>query len=41
MPRVVIDSNVLISALHFGGKPDEFLQLVNEGVIELFLSNLS
>jgi putative PIN family toxin of toxin-antitoxin system len=38
MPRVVLDSNVLISALHFGGKPEELLLLANEGSIELFLS---
>jgi uncharacterized protein len=38
MVRVVLDSNVLISALHFGGKPDELLVLANEGVIELCLS---
>lgn len=38
MPRVVLDSNVLISALHFGGKPEELLLLANEGAIDLFLS---
>ena len=38
MPRVVLDSNVLISALHFGGTPEELLLLANEGSIELFLS---
>lgn len=39
MTRVVLDSNVLISALHFGGKPEELLLLANEGAIELFLSS--
>src|SRR3990172_6294046 len=38
MARVVLDSNVLISALHFGGPPEELLLLANEGSIELFLS---
>lgn len=38
MPRVVLDSNVLISALHFGGKPEEFLLLANQGEIELIVS---
>ena len=39
MPRIVLDSNVLISALHFGGKPEEFLLLANEGSIEFVLSS--
>ena len=39
MPRVVLDSNVLISALHFGGKPEELLLLANQASIELFLSS--
>lgn len=38
MPRVVLDSNVLISALHFGGQPEELLLLANQGIIEIFLS---
>lgn len=38
MPRVVLDSNVLISALHFGGKPEELLLLANQGEIELVVS---
>lgn len=38
MPRVVLDSNVLISALHFGGKPEELLLLANQGEIELIVS---
>lgn len=38
MRRVVLDSNVLISALHFGGKPEELLLLANQGGIELFVS---
>ena len=39
MPRMVLDSKVLISALHCGGRPEEFLLLANEGSIELFLSH--
>lgn len=38
MYKVVTDSNVLISALHFGGKPEELLLSANEGAIELFVS---
>ena len=38
MPRVVLDSNVLISALHFGGVPEELLLMANQGAIEVFLS---
>lgn len=38
MPRVVIDSNVLVSALHFGGTPEALLLLANEGRVELFVS---
>lgn len=38
MPRLVLDTNVLVSAVHFGGRPEEFLLLANQGAIELFLS---
>jgi len=38
MPRVAIDSNVLVSALHFGGTPEALLLLANEGRVELFVS---
>ena len=38
MRRVAVDSNVLISALHFGGPPEELLTLANEGGIDLFVS---
>lgn len=38
MPRIVLDRNVLISALHFGGKPEELLLLANQGEIELIVS---
>ena len=36
--RVVLDSNVLISAVVFGGKPREILALAVEGKIRLALS---
>ena len=38
MPRVVLDTNVIVSAMHFGGLPEEVMLLANQGVIELFLS---
>lgn len=38
MPRVVLDTNVIVSAVHFGGAPEELMLLANQGVIELFLS---
>ncbi len=38
MPRVVVDTNVYISALNFAGRPDEVLVLGRAGVIEVFIS---
>jgi len=38
MPKLVLDTNVLISALHFGGRPRELLDLARQGQIELVLS---
>ena len=38
MKRVVADSNVLVSALQFGGKPMAFLTLAEEGQIDLAIS---
>jgi putative PIN family toxin of toxin-antitoxin system len=35
-PRVVLDTNVLISGLCFGGKPRRVLELAVEGRIQLF-----
>lgn len=29
--RVVADSNIIVSALQFGGKPEKFLQAAEEG----------
>ena len=39
MIRVTADSNIYISALHFGGPPNEFLDLARTGVIELTISD--
>jgi predicted nucleic acid-binding protein len=36
--RVVFDTNVLISAIHFGGKPLGLLQLAIDDEIALFYS---
>ncbi len=37
-PKILIDTNVIISALHFGGKPLEILDLARAGNIEVWLS---
>ena len=37
--RVVADSNVYVSALAFGGKPQALLDLAQDGAIELFTSD--
>jgi putative PIN family toxin of toxin-antitoxin system len=37
--RVPADSNIYISALHFGGPPDKFLDLARTGVIHLTISD--
>ncbi len=37
-PRVVIDTNVIVSGLHFGGKPREVLDLFRNEIIEVCLS---
>jgi len=36
---VTADSNIYISALHFGGPPDEFLDLARNGIFELTISD--
>jgi len=36
--RVVADTNVYISALNFGGAPDQVLALARRGRIEMFVS---
>lgn len=37
-PRVVADSNVIVSALHLGGNPEAVLTLARRGVISLHVS---
>jgi putative PIN family toxin of toxin-antitoxin system len=37
--RVTADSNIYISALHFGGPPDDFLNLARAGTIHLTISD--
>lgn len=39
MRRVTADSNILVSALQFGGKPLALLDMAQEGRIELAISN--
>ncbi len=39
MYRVTLDSNIYVSALAFGGRPMELLQLANEGAIEIAVSD--
>lgn len=39
MIRVTADSNIYISALHFGGPPDRLLDLARTGIIELTISD--
>jgi len=36
--RVVADTNVLVSALQFGGKPKELLDLATDGQVDLAIS---
>jgi len=38
-PRLVLDSNVLISAVVFGGKPREILDLAVKGLVEVAVSD--
>ena len=38
-PKLVLDSNVFISALVFGGKPREILDLAIKGLIEVAISD--
>jgi putative PIN family toxin of toxin-antitoxin system len=38
MLRAVADTNVYISALDFGGVPDDVLALARQGLIQLFVS---
>lgn len=38
MYKVVVDTNIIVSAVIFDGKPEKILTLVNQGRIEIFLS---
>jgi len=38
MAKVVLDTNVIVSALHFGGNPDKILNLANKRAVELLVS---
>jgi|SRR3990167_4423530 len=38
MPRLVLDTNVIVSAIIFGGKPEIILNLIQQGNIEGFIS---
>ena len=38
MLRVVADANIYVSALNFGGVPDQFLALARRGRVHLFIS---
>jgi putative PIN family toxin of toxin-antitoxin system len=38
MHKVVLDTNVIVSTLLFGGNPDKILNLANESVIKLIIS---
>jgi len=38
MVKVVIDTNILVSATLFGGNPEKVLDLVEEGKIKIFIS---
>ena len=38
MKRVVVDTNILISAVQFGGKPKQLLDLAVDRQIDLVLS---
>ena len=39
MPRVVADTNVFLSALVFGGPPEEIMNLARQGQLELLVSS--
>ena len=38
MKRVVADTNILVSAVQFGGKPKQFLDLAIDGQVDLAIS---
>ena len=38
MLRVVLDTNIYISAILFAGKPEDIIKLVREGIVEVLIS---
>ena len=38
MLRVVLDTNIYISAILFDGKPEDIIKLVREGIVEVLIS---
>lgn len=38
MFRVVLGSNIYVSAFNFGGAPEEIIRLAEEGIFELYVS---
>ncbi len=38
MPRIVADTNIYISALNFGGLPEQVLEMARRGSVQLFVS---
>lgn len=36
--RIVFDTNLLISAVFFGGKPRELLSLIKEGIVDVIVT---
>lgn len=38
MLKVVLDTNIYVSAILVGGKPEQIIDLAREGVIEVFIS---
>lgn len=38
MIKVVLDTNVYISAIAIGGKPEEIIDLAREGLVEVYIS---
>lgn len=39
MIRVVLDTNVIVSAIVFGGKPRDIIYLIQEGKIQAYISS--
>jgi putative PIN family toxin of toxin-antitoxin system len=39
VPRLTLDANIFISALVFGGKPEQLLEMALRGEVEIFISD--